>query len=113
MAFTGFRAPALPIPGGMYEQRQQAELIRALRLYFNILDSLTPQQAQSYTADAFFGGGFSGSSINGGTVSGFGNGLEMPYAMLMSNQDQTNAGTTSENLITYNQIVTSQGISVA
>ena len=112
MAFTGFRAPALPIPGMDYDQRQQAELIRALRLYFNIPDSQTPQEAQSFTAGQFIGGGFSGSSINGGTVSGFGNGLEMPYAMLMSNQDQTNAGTTSENLITYNQIITSQGISV-
>ena len=112
MAFTGFRAPALPIPGMDYDQRQQAELIRALRLYFNILDSLTPQQAQSYTANEFIGGSFAGGDISGATISGFGSGLEMPYAMLMSNQDQTNAGTTSENLITYNQIITSQGISV-
>jgi len=112
MAFTGFRAPALPIPGGMYEQRQQAELIRALRLYFNILDSLTPQQAQSYTANEFIGGSFVGNRIDGGTILGFGSGLEVPYAMLMSNQDQTNAGATSENILSYNQIIISEGISV-
>ena len=112
MAFTGFRAPALLIPGGMYEQRQQAELIRALRLYFNILDSLTPQQAQSYTADAFFGGSFTGTNISGDIISGFGSGIEVPYVMLMSDQDQANAGATSENILSYNQIIISQGISV-
>ena len=112
MAFTGFRAPALPIPGGMYEQRQQAELIRALRLYFNILDSLTPQQAQSYTANEFIGGSFAGNRIDGGIISGFGNGLEVPYAMLMSDQDQNSAGATSENILSYNQIIISEGISV-
>jgi hypothetical protein len=112
MAFTGFRAPALPIPGGIYEQRQQAELIRALRLYFNILDSQTPQQAQSFSAEEFIGGSISGNKIDGGTISGFGNGLEVPYAMLMSDQDQTNAGATSENILSYNQIIISEGISV-
>jgi hypothetical protein len=112
MAFTGFRAPALPIPGGMYEQRQQAELIRALRLYFNILDSLTPQQAQSYTANEFIGGSFAGNRIDGGTISGFGNGLEVPYAMLMSDQDQGSAGITSENIVTLNRIIFSDGIEV-
>jgi len=112
MAFTGFRAPALPIPGGMYEQRQQAELIRALRLYFNILDSLTPQQAQSYTANEFIGGSITGSRIDGGIISGFGNGLELPYAMLMSDQNQANAGATSENILSYNQVVISNGVFV-
>lgn len=112
MAFTGFRAPALPIPGGMYEQRQQAELIRALRLYFNILDSLTPQQAQSYTANEFIGGSFAGNRIDGGTISGFGSGMEVPYAMLMSDQDQGSAGITSENIVTLNRIIFSDGINV-
>ena len=96
----------------MYEQRQQAELIRALRLYFNILDSLTPQQAQSYTAEEFIGGSFAGNRIDGGIISGFGNGLELPYAMLMSDQDQTNAGATSENILSYNQVVISNGVFV-
>jgi len=112
MALVGFRAPALPLPPGQYDARQQAELIRALRLYFNLIDSLTPQQAQSYRAENFFGGNISGSSISGGVLSGFGRGLEVPYALLMSDQDQPNAGTTSENLVTYNRIIFSDGINV-
>jgi len=54
------------------------------------------------------GGGFAG-GIAGAQLS---NGIALPYAMLMSNQDQTSAGTTSENLITYNQTVLARGISV-
>jgi hypothetical protein len=112
MALVGFRAPALPLPPGQYDARQQAELIRALRLYFNLIDSLTPQQAQSYRAQNFFGGEFSGAAFQGGTIAGFGRGIEVPYAMLMSDQDQTTGGTTSENLITYNRIIFSDGINV-
>lgn len=112
MALMGFRAPALPLPGPGYDPRQQAELVRSLRLYFNLLDSLTPQQAQSYTADQFNGGAFNGDFGTFNFVSGFGNGLEMPYAMLMSDQNQANAGATSENLLSYNQIVLSNGITV-
>lgn len=38
-----FIAPALPLPGRDYDDRQQAELIRALRLYFNRLDDYLNQ----------------------------------------------------------------------
>lgn len=33
-----FVAPALPIPTSQYNQREQTDLIRSLRLYFNLLD---------------------------------------------------------------------------
>jgi len=124
MALVGFRAPALPLPPGQYDSRQQAELIRALRLYFNLIDSLTPQQAQSYKAENFIGGTFTGDFVGdftggtfsgnvlGGTLSGFGLGLEVPYALLMSDQDQDSAGVTSENIVTLNQIILSDGINV-
>ena len=112
MALVGFRAPALPLPPPNYSFQQQAELLRALRLYFNLLDSFTPQQAQSYTAERFVGGEISGSSITGGILAGFNRGIEAPYVMLMSNQDQANAGATSENIVTFNQIVLSNGITV-
>jgi len=91
MALVGFRAPALPLPPGQYDSRQQAELIRALRLYFNLIDSLTPQQAQSYKAENFIGGTFTGDFVGdftggtfsgnvlGGTLSGFGLGLEVRF----------------------------------
>ena len=53
MALVGFRAPALPLPPDDYQRQQFDELVRALRTYFSLLDSLTPQQAQSYRADQF------------------------------------------------------------
>lgn len=112
MALVGFRAPALPLPPGEYDARQQNELIRALRLYFNLIDSLTPQQAQSYRAQNFFGGAFTGAQFNGGVLNGFGRGLQVPYAMLMSDQDQGSAGITSENIVTLNRVIFGDGIDV-
>ena len=117
MALVGFKAPALPLPPNEYNRQQFDELVRALRVYFNLLDSLTPQQAQSYRANDFFGGAFSGdlvsaANIRGGVISGFNRGIEAPYAMLMSDQDQTTAGTTSENLVSYNTPVYQYGVRV-
>jgi len=117
MALVGFRAPALPLPPTEYNRQQFDELTRALRVYFNLLDSLTPQQAQSYRADNFYGGNFSGDSIsaaniNGGVINGFNRGIEAPYAMLMSTEDQLSAGITSENLLTYNTPVFQYGVRV-
>lgn len=41
MSYFNFVAPALPLPFPQYDVRQQNELIRALRLYFNRLDTFT------------------------------------------------------------------------
>jgi hypothetical protein len=117
MALVGFRAPALPLPPPDYSPQQQAELLRALRLYFNLLDSFTPQQAQSYKADQFIGGSFEGSTIKGsaiqgGMLAGFGNGVEVPYALLMSDEDQDSLGITSENIVTLNQVIFGDGVTV-
>jgi len=60
MAMERFQAPALPVPPVEYDQRYHTDLIRILRLYFNQLDSLTPNQANSYRADFFYGGEFIG-----------------------------------------------------
>lgn len=60
MALEKFQAPALPVPPVEYDQRYHTDLIRILRLYFNQLDSLTPNQANSYRADYFYGGEFIG-----------------------------------------------------
>jgi hypothetical protein len=51
MAMEEFRAPALPYPPSDYQARYFAELTRALRIYFNQLDSETPNKAYSYRAD--------------------------------------------------------------
>lgn len=92
MAMIKFRAPALPLPLNQYNPDQQNQLIRALNIYFNQLDSLTPLQAEYFK--------------------GRGDQLIQPYAMLMSNVDQANAGTTSENLVRYELQVLSNGITV-
>jgi hypothetical protein len=43
---------------------------------------------------------------------GFGNGLEVPYALIMSDEDQDSLGTTSENIVTLNRVIFSDGITV-
>jgi hypothetical protein len=53
MALEQFRAPALPLPPGAYEKRYFEQLNNALRLYFNQLDSETPNKAFSYRANFF------------------------------------------------------------
>jgi hypothetical protein len=53
MALVGFRAPALPLPKEAYDRRQQDQLLNALRIYFNQLDSTAPVQS-----DYFIGGGW-------------------------------------------------------
>lgn len=109
MALEKFRASPLPIPGSEYDQQYMLQLIRVLGIYFSQLDSLTPNQAQSYRADEFFGGVFRG-DLYGGTIAGFGSGINLPFGILISNQDQSSAGTTVENLITYSSVEESNGV---
>lgn len=60
MALEKFRASPLPNPPAEYDQQYLRQLIRGIELYFSQLDSLTPNQAQSYRAATFYGGEFSG-----------------------------------------------------
>jgi len=112
MALEKFRAAPIPLPPAEYDQAHMSQLIRMLGIYFAQLDSLTPNQAQSYRADQFIGGQYRGTDFIGGFFKGLGNGMEYPYAMLMSDQDQSSAGTTSENLISYNTPIFQSGIFV-
>ena len=112
MALVGFRAPALPLPSPQYDVRQQNELNRALRLYFNRLDSLSPSEAQSYRADEFIGGSFSGGSVTASTFSGFGSGLVVPYGAFQDSTNQIAANTTTAYPVTYNTTDYSNGVFV-
>jgi len=57
MALVQFKAPPLPVPTSPeYDIQYLRQLVRVLTLYFSQLDSLTPNQANSYTADQFIGG---------------------------------------------------------
>lgn len=68
MALEKFRAPALPVPPPGPDQQYFSQLIRIIGLYFAQLDSLTPNQAESYRADFFYGGEFIGDTVTADTI---------------------------------------------
>lgn len=76
MALTKFKAAPLPNPPAHYDPQYIRQLIRVLETYFSQLDSNTPNYAQSYTADYFYGSGV---------------GLTMPHNQFYSTVDQTAA----------------------
>lgn len=81
MALTKFRASPLPNPPAQYDPQYVRQLIRVLENYFSQLDSKTPNYAQSYQADDFYGGNLHG---NGADV-------YVPYNQFYSLTDQTAA----------------------
>lgn len=95
MALTKFKAPALPVPPPQYDQRYGTDLIRALRLYFNQLDSLTPNESESYTASNFYGGNFFG----------YGRGLSMPYISVQDLEDQFLTAALTPKRVVFNSTV--------
>lgn len=76
MALTRFKAAPLPNPPSEYDAQYIRQLIRVLETYFSQLDSNTPNYAQTYTADFFYGSGI---------------GLTFPHNQFLSNVDQTAA----------------------
>jgi hypothetical protein len=82
--------PRLPDAPQEYERPFMDGLSNVLRLYFNRLTNV----------------------INTLTGTNGGSELQAPHAMLMSNQDQTNASITGANILTYNQPVITQGVEV-
>jgi len=82
--------PRLPTAPEEYEKRFHDQHSDVLRLYFNQLGG----NLNSLTG------------VNGGSY------IQAPHAMLMSTQDQANAGITSENIVTYNTPVIEQAIEV-
>jgi hypothetical protein len=68
MALEKFKAAPLPNPPIQYDPQYVRQLVRVLEIYFSQLDSLTPNQAQSYRADNFYGGSFTGASLTADNV---------------------------------------------
>jgi len=68
MALEKFKAAPLPNPPVQYDPQYVRQLVRVLEIYFSQLDSLTPNQAQSYRADNFYGGNFTGASLTADNV---------------------------------------------
>lgn len=53
MAMELFRAPAIPNATDAYDRQAMQQIVQILRIYFNQLDSETPNKAYSYRADKF------------------------------------------------------------
>jgi hypothetical protein len=98
-----------------YDPSQFNQLVRSLEQVVLQLNSTygSPIDVASSNASSWFGGGGAGGGFAGG-VAGFqnSNGIILPNAMLISDQDQTNASITGENLLTYNTIAFANGITV-
>lgn len=84
MALRNFRAPALPLPGPEYDRRQMDEILRALRLYFNLIDSLTPIESE-----LFVGGGW---------------GLRLPHIAASDSTDQFATANNTPTVVTWDTL---------
>lgn len=88
MALDKFKAPPLPNPPAQWDPQYMRQVIRVLETYFSQLDSNTPNHAQTYTADFFYGSGVH---------------LTCPYGQFSSNTDQTAASVDNAYAVTYDQ----------
>jgi hypothetical protein len=107
----------LPNASPQYSPQQFDQLVRSLEQVVLALNSSygsTADQNQAGASTWF-------ASANGGSGGGFAGGIRgfqtshgilLPYAMMMSDQDQTSLGVTSENLVTYNLPVLTSGVTV-
>ena len=88
MALTRFRASPLPNAPTEYDAQYMRQVIRVIETYFSQLDSNTPNYAQTYTADFFYGSGIH---------------ITLPYGQFQSNVDQTAAAIDVAYAVTYTQ----------
>ena len=100
-----------------YSPQQFDQLVRSLeQIVLQLNSTYTSTQDQNLGAAASWFGAGGGSAGGGfaGPVRGFqaSTGILLPYAMLMSEQDQANVGTTSENIITFDSPIFEYGIQV-
>jgi hypothetical protein len=102
MAMERFRAPPLPVPPNNYDQQYATQLIRVLGLYFTQLDSLTPQQANSYRADNFYGGLFNG----------YGGGLILPYIGASDSTEQYATANNTPTIVNFNTLDAGYGFTL-
>jgi hypothetical protein len=82
-----FVAPALPVPPVEYDQKYDTDLIRVLRLYFNLLDNYF----SSTVLDA----------LNGGVG---GNGITFPHIAASDSTDQVATGNNTATAVNFNTL---------
>jgi len=98
MALSNFRAAPLPNPPTQWDPQYMRQVIRVLETYFSQLDSNTPNYAQSYTADFFYGSGMH---------------LSFPFGQFQSNVDQNAAAIDVAYAVTYTQSDFLDGITLS
>jgi len=111
---TNVRLPNAAQQG--YSAEQFDQLVRSLeQVIFQLNNTYTPTTSEDkagaaswFAAGSGAGGGFAG-GIRGFQIS---NGIALPYAMLVSDADQTNASITGENLITYTSADPPNGVRI-
>ena len=88
MAMDKFRFPPLPNAPPKWDAQYMRQFLRTLENYFSQLDSNTPNHAEKYTADFFYGSGVH---------------LSFPYGQFQSQTDQNAAAIDQAYAITYDQ----------
>jgi hypothetical protein len=114
MALEKFKAPPLPLPNDEYDRLYFQQLIRILGIYFSQLDSKTPNIAESYRADNFYGGDFdggtfTGTNFDGGLFTGDGYGLKLPHVAASDSTDQIAGGNDTPTVVKWNTLDSAYG----
>jgi hypothetical protein len=88
MALDRFRAAPLPNAPSHYDPQYMRQVIRVIETYFSQLDSRAGNNAETYTADFFYGSGIH---------------ITLPYGQFQSQTDQTAAAIDTAYAVTYDQ----------
>ena len=88
MALDRFKAAPIPNPPSHYDPQYMRQVIRVIENYFSQLDSRAGNNAETYTADFFYGSGIH---------------ITLPYGQFQSQSDQTAAAIDTAYAVTYDQ----------
>lgn len=88
MALDRFKAAPIPNPPSHYDPQYMRQVIRVIENYFSQLDSRAGNNAETYTADFFYGSGIH---------------ITLPYGQFQSQTDQTAAAIDTAYAVTYDQ----------
>lgn len=97
MAMDKFRAAPLPNPPAQYDAQYLRQVIRVIETYFSQLDSRAGNNAQTYTADFFYGDG---------------TGIYVPYNQFYSMVDQTVPAIDQSVAVKLEETTFANGISI-
>ena len=86
MALDRFKASPIPNPPSAYDAQYMRQVIRVIETYFSQLDSRAGNNAETYTANFFYGSGIH---------------ITLPYGQFQSQSDQTAAAIDVAYAVTY------------